>query len=212
MIFINSKRLFAVYLVYKHQQQFVRKTITKMYFKCHLCTEIFSRRYSLKRHNIEYHAGGKVKHNCCSKVNAHVDLFPNLPKEEKNGIIRIVSAQSFNGLLKIIRFYPAAAATYKTPDVFFNEIKDFVNETLQTLKEEGGYIKVVTKCCVMFTKLSDPNITDDSYFTIPSTYFLTYNINNIISRLLSKIESYTKRGSNWTLTEILFFELNVIMN
>lgn len=182
-----------------------------MYFFCSQCTESFSRKSNLKRHVQEHHEGKLVKHSTCSKLSCHDEGCTYLPKEEKNGITRIVTDQAFGGMLKTIRFYPDTSLKLQ-PDEYLQRVSGFVNDTLQILRTEGGYNKIVTKICVRFKKIIDEgeSIFDESYFTVSARLFCAYDFNDATDQLLEMIDSYNERGSNWFIDHVLFLDLDVI--
>lgn len=182
-------------------------------FKCHLCNESFSRKNYLKRHVNETHEAKEVKHYYCSKFNQHYDCSPKLPKTEEDGFIRIVSSHAFAGMIKSVRFY--LKDENKNDNIFvisyLDKVSNFIENTLTIIKDEyGTNYKIATKLCVLFSK-PESLIKHESYFTIKSISIINYDFINIIrDELISKINFYVARGSNWIVEKILFIELTIV--
>ena len=175
--------------------------------KCEACNQFFSRRDYFNRHNDEYHNEKEVKHYNCSENRQHINSLPNFPKIEKYGFIRIVVSQCFDGLGKEIRFY---SENDMLPQIFLYEIQEFVNETIQILKE-NDFTKIVTKLCVEFeTDKTEKRKRDEAYFTVSAIPTLSYNFDFVSLKLLEKINTYDERNSAWRISKTLFLQLQVV--
>lgn len=182
-------------------------------FACTQCNERFSRKCNLQRHTNEFHTDGfgAVFHYTGPKKSNHINLFANLPDVKRNGIKRIVSSYAFEGLLKNLRFFSMDEEEDQVRE-FLMKVKDLVEESYETLKMEGGYKKIITKICVLFSKMSDPTVTDESYFTTPAQHFSEFNYDKVIEQIMNLIENYIKRGSSWEISNVHFLELSVFKN
>jgi hypothetical protein len=177
--------------------------------KCELCNEVFSRQQYLTRHKQEIHQGTTIRKFACSNNYKHEDQFENLPLAISNGVTRIITSSSFGSALRNIRFYSKKRELSVL--TFYNDAHSILEETLIILREEHHPMKIGTKICVEFTKLlSEQPIKDESYFSSPVTRLENYDLDEIMQLLITKIEDYNNRGSNWTITDIKFLELQVV--
>ena len=172
--------------------------------KCIYCSEIFSRRDYLKRHNDERHNHIRIRHYYSSRNCTHQDT-QCLPQIEKNGIKRSVLSTYNNGTTITIRF---AQNNVVFPAEFFENVQEIVNETLEIFKSEK--YKVITKLCVEFESLKNDNEKHESYFTYYTTHLSRYDFEIAMSNILQKIETYEMRGSSWTISNTLFLDLTLI--
>jgi len=177
-----------------------------MFYKCALCKETFTRKTNLIRHQLEFHQGQTVKHYVYKHT--HLDTCTTLPKVSKNDVTRIISANAFNNLVRTIRFY---SETEYIHCEFFDKMLPLLQETIECLKSETGSLKINTKLCVEFTKASDNSIVDNSYFSTNAQPLEQFDIHEIFGELDGKISNYVRRGSNWNISNTLFFEIIVTL-
>lgn len=178
--------------------------------QCNQCTQVFSRKQNLLRHEQEYHQGISVKKYSCSTNNHHhKDCSSNLPRISINGITRIITTNAFKDQIRIIRFYSDSSSMIPTD--FFQSSKQLIQDTLQILKKEIQPIKISSRLCVTFSKLSNTEINDEAYFSVASISIEQYDLNYVIDLIITKIISYSKRGSDWNVKDTKFFELNSVI-
>jgi len=68
-------------------------------------------------------------------------------------------------------------------------------------------MKINSTLCIQFSKLSDMNVKDNAYFSTSTKMLDEFNSEDVFQELKYKIERYTNRGSQWIITNTLFFEL-----
>lgn len=175
-----------------------------MFYQCVHCNETFTRKSSLTRHQLEFHLGQPVKQY--THKHTHLDTCTTLPKVTKNDITRIISKTAFNNAVRYIRFF---SETEYMHCEFFDQMLPLLQETIDCLKEETVSLKINTTLCLKFTKVSDDSITVDSYFSTNAQTLEQFDIKTVFAELDSKIASYTQRGSNWNISNTLFFEMIV---
>lgn len=180
-----------------------------MFYTCNFCTELFSRKDYLKRHTQQQHELKSIKrYHCSSYNNNHDNCFHNLPQITQNGLTRIVFASALKNALRHLRIYPNSTKKY-LPEEFLNKVKPLLESTLEILKNEKQLLKLSCKLCVLFTKINNSEMNDESYFSSHTVSIQDININVIFEQILYQIEQYTTRGSNWIIDKTLFLELAI---
>lgn len=174
-----------------------------MFYKCTKCSEYFSRKQYLVRHQREVHQGESVKHYTYEHKHLDLESCKSLPKVTVNDITRIVSASAFNNTVRSLIFF--SENTY-LPCNFFEHLLFLLEETINCLKKVS-IMKINSTLCIQFSKLSDMNVKDNAYFSTSTKMLDEFNSEDVFQELKYKIERYTNRGSQWIITNTLFFEL-----
>lgn len=178
-----------------------------IYFQCEICGEKFSRKSNLTRHRKQEHLGIQVKKYSCSEINQHIDCSLNLPCVTKDGFTRIITKTAFNGLVRHIRFYKEDNVSILPWDFIINA-NTLLNETINILRKEPLQVKIQCVLCVQFKKINTfPLKTDESYFSYPIQILdEDFCLETILSIIINKIQSFTRRGSSWVLNTTKFLE------
>lgn len=179
-----------------------------MFFKCNLCSEIFSRKGYLNRHVQHIHENKPIKQYNCSSYNNHDGCSHNLPQVTENGLTRMVTKHAFRNAIRYLRIFPSTASKY-LPAEFLLNAKPLIESTLDILKSEQQSLKISCKICVLFVKILDITKTDESYFSTNAATIYEFDLQNVILYLVDKIENFNKRGSNWKIDKTLFFEMEI---
>lgn len=171
-------------------------------FPCDQCSETFTRKSNLIRHQNEFHFNIPQKHY--KQVHgSHIDCSSNLPQKTLNHINRSICQTACNNSIRNIRFIPDVNLL---PEEFIMTMRPLLEDTLQQLRDEKLPLKLQCSLSITFKK---GDVSDESYFSAKTQPILTFNIEETLDSLLSQIDQYTKRGSAWTISSVNFFQLNV---
>lgn len=171
-------------------------------FPCIQCNENFTRKSNLVRHTNEYHLNIPQKHYLQSH-GTHINCSSHLPQVTENHITRFICNSAFNNSVRTIRF---TSELHLLPEEFLYRTLPLIRATIDLLKRENHPLKLHCSLTVTFSK---GQTTDESYFSVKTQPILILNIDDVILNLLTQIEQYTKRGSNWKLTKTNSFQINV---
>lgn len=206
-------------------------------FKCSICSESFSRKQYMARHQKEIHEGLFIMKYTLAQQCKHKDCSPNLPEITKDGITRSISANVFGCTVRYIRFAPTEAilpeellkhgtqlievkspeivmkqGTQPTevmlPEVFFKQATNLIEDTLQILRDEEMPCKINTLLCVQLFNY-ETSARKDSYLTVAVNPLECYDINLVIKLLLSKVHANYGKDSSWFILHTHFVELHV---
>lgn len=180
-----------------------------MYFKCDFCTELFSRKQYLDNHISQFHKGHDGKPAFIQSLLHTIENNTNLPMTNQNGIIRIVPQSAFGNCVRNIVFYSDDDTNVRFPCDFFEASRKLILETIEQLKNENRVMKLYSTLCVRFVKQSNPEYTDNAFFSTNTINLAHYDLEHVINLILIKIDNYDSRGSNWKLQNTNFFRLYV---
>lgn len=171
---------------------------------CEDCQEVFTRKSNLVRHQNEVHLNIPQKHYKQVHGN-HINCTESLPQITVNEITRIICQAAFNNSVRVIRFIPQKDIF---PEEFFELTIPLLNSTLHQLKEESKPLKLQCSITITFSK---GDTSDESYFSVKAQPIISFDIEQVIESLLYQIENYTKRGSEWKISKVNFFQINVTL-